>query len=206
MLTKITGLIISYLIGSIPTAYIFGKLLRNIDIRKYGSGNVGATNAFRVLGKPVGIIVLFIDCLKGFLAVLLLPQIFSPDQLTYRIFIFALVFCGHVWTIFLKFKGGKGMAVSLGGLTALAVSTNDIRLSLGIALLVWLIIFLIFKFVSLASIISASIFPILLWYFKAPRELCFTGLILAVLIVLKHKSNIHRLLRKEELSIKIFKR
>ena len=202
---KITGLIISYLIGSIPTAFIFGKLIKNIDIRKYGSGNVGATNAFRVLGKPVGIIVLILDILKGFIAVLLLPQIFFPDNITYKILIFALAFCGHIWTIFLRFKGGKGMAVSLGGLAGLAVSINDLRLSLGLALLLWIVVFSISKYVSLASIISASVFPILLWYFKAPRELCFTGLALAILIILKHKSNIFRLLRKEELAIKISK-
>jgi len=202
---KITGLIISYLVGSIPTAYIFGRIIKNIDIRKCGSGNVGATNAFRVLGKPIGIIVLLIDIFKGFIAVLILPQIFLPGNTTYKILIFALAFCGHNWTVFLRFKGGKGMAVSLGGLAGLAVTINDIRLALGLALLIWLIIFLIFKYVSLASIISATAFPILLWYFKAPRELLITGLVLAVLIILKHKSNILRLLRNEELAIKIFK-
>lgn len=112
MLWIITGIIISYFIGSIPTAFIFGRLLQGIDIRKFGSGNVGATNAIRVLGKRVGIAVLILDILKGVISILLVQEIasrinISPEIL--RILSGVSCICGHNWTIFLNFKEGKAL-------------------------------------------------------------------------------------------------
>jgi glycerol-3-phosphate acyltransferase PlsY len=203
MLTKITGLIISYLIGSIPTAYIFGKIAKNIDIRKVGSGNVGATNAFRVLGKPIGITVLFLDVLKALVAVVLIPYFLKQDNLYYNFAIFFAVFCGHNWTIFLNFKGGKGMAVSLGGLVGLAIVINDLRMPLTSAILVWILVFSFTKYVSLSSIISALSLPLLLVLFHANRELVIIASVLSAIILYKHKSNIYRLLQGKEPRLKI---
>src|SRR3989338_6731967 len=109
----ILGICISYFIGSLPTAYIFGRVLKGIDIRKFGSGNVGATNALRVLGKPAGIAVLVLDIFKGVVAVLFLGNIIAtritgiPD-VTLRVLLGFSCISGHNWTIFLRFKGGKG--------------------------------------------------------------------------------------------------
>ena len=100
----VCGLICSYLLGAIPTAYIFGKMLKGIDIRQHGSGNVGATNAFRILGKGPGSLVLFLDVLKGALAITVIGNILHLDQIFLRVLLGASVVIGHNWTVFLNFK------------------------------------------------------------------------------------------------------
>ena len=119
MLWIIGALIISYLIGSIPTAYLFGRVLKGIDIRKIGSGNVGATNAMRALGKGPGITVLLLDILKGFIVVVFLGDYFANKPIFFqvqnlRIFMGLCCICGHNWTIFLQFKGGKELLLLSG--------------------------------------------------------------------------------------------
>ena len=146
------GMIISYLIGSIPTAYLFGKITKNIDIRQHGSGNVGATNVFRVFGKGPGILVLVLDILKGVIAVALVPDILGMTENFPRIFMSLAVVCGHNWTCFLQFKGGKGIATSLGVLIGLTIRIAVIRPVLLLTVLTWVISFLISGFVSLSSI------------------------------------------------------
>jgi len=113
------GFIAAYIIGSVPTAYIFGRVLKGIDIREYGSGNVGATNVFRVIGKGPGIIALIIDIMKGFISAtylasgfMYLAPVTRPEL--YRILVGLSVIAGHNWTILLRFKGGKGVAASAG--------------------------------------------------------------------------------------------
>ncbi len=202
MFMKIIAIVASYIIGSIPTAFIFGKIFKGIDIRQHGSGNVGATNAFRVLGKNMGIIVFLIDILKGFVPVFFIAEIIAPLSNMYRLVIFAAAFSGHIWTCFLNFKGGKGMAVSLGALIALALRIDTLRLALLLAVVVWIAVFAIFKYVSLASISSSAIFPVILFIFKAPLEISIFGLLLCVFIIFKHKSNISRLLQGKELRVK----
>ncbi|MBU2257621.1 MAG: glycerol-3-phosphate acyltransferase, partial [Candidatus Omnitrophica bacterium] len=118
MLWIIPALLVSYLIGSIPTAYIFAKVLKGIDIRKTGSGNVGATNAARILGKKTAIVILSLDILKGLLPVIFLGDLISPqvglNQEVLRIMLGFSSIAGHNWTIFLGFRGGKGIATTLG--------------------------------------------------------------------------------------------
>jgi len=116
----------AYIVGSIPTAYIFGKMLKGIDIRKYGSGNVGATNVFRTVGKLPGIIVLVLDYIKGFIPVTLFPQVvrmLTDDPVAESgiliIAIASAAIAGHIWTCFLGFKGGKGVATTAGVMTGL---------------------------------------------------------------------------------------
>ncbi|MBU2222377.1 MAG: glycerol-3-phosphate acyltransferase, partial [Candidatus Omnitrophica bacterium] len=131
MLWIIPALLVSYLIGSIPTAYIFAKVLKGIDIRKTGSGNVGATNAARILGKKTAIVILSLDILKGLLPVIFLGDLISPqvglNQEVLRIMLGFSSIAGHNWTIFLGFRGGKGIATTLGVLLGLTVRLAGLK-------------------------------------------------------------------------------
>ncbi len=203
MLWIILGILISYLIGSIPTAYIFGRVLKGIDIRKFGSGNVGATNALRVLGKPVGIYVLVLDILKGLVVVTLLgDSLISKnrnisDQTT-RLLLGVSSIVGHNWTIFLRFKGGKGMATTLGVLLGLSVKVAGIKAIFALVILTWLIVFIIARIVSLASVLSSITLPLYMFLFKQPRTLIYTSILLSVFIILRHKPNLKRLFQGKE--------
>ena len=140
----------SYLLGSIPTGFLWGKA-RGIDVRTVGSGNIGATNVMRALGKGPGIAVLLLDAAKGFLPVFLAPRLFTEvDRNALQIVCCVCVIAGHNWTCWLKFKGGKGIATSAGALLAF------LPLPLLCALGVWLIVFAIWRYVSLASICAAA--------------------------------------------------
>jgi len=199
----IIGIIVSYLIGSIPTAYIFGWVLKGIDIRKFGSGNVGATNAMRVLGKPAGITVLVLDILKGFLAVVFLgdfitSKVISIPYETLRIVLGLGCICGHNWTIFLGFKGGKGVATTFGVLLGLAVKIGGLKVILGLAILTWLVVFIITRIVSLASILTGISLPIYTVLFKQSTALVFLSIILAVFIILRHRANLKRIFQGKE--------
>lgn len=199
----IFGILLSYLAGSIPTAYLLGKLSKGIDIRQHGSGNVGATNAFRVLGAPIGITVLILDALKGvvcviFIADLSLRQGITIDSLFLRAMLGAAAVLGHSLTLFLKFKGGKGMATTLGVMIGLSVKSPAIGIILMIEVLIWGAVFLTSRIVSLSSIVSAVFFPILFIIFKQPQPLVLIGLILSIFVISRHKSNIYRLLHNQE--------
>ena len=197
MLSLIASLILTYLIGSIPTAYIFGRIIKGIDIRNFGSGNVGATNVYRLIGKVPAFIVLFIDALKGFAPVLLFPAIFNIDknllnpELT-SILIGVACISGHVWTVFLKFKGGKGVATTSGVMLAIAPKVFLI------ALIVWVIMFLLFRYVSLASITAAISLPIASLVMNKAFPLVLFSITICFIGTYKHKSNISRLLKGKE--------
>lgn len=190
------SLIITYLIGSIPFAYIYGKLFRNIDIRNFGSGNIGATNVLRILGKKAGIIVLILDMFKGFLPVFIVKEILQWNMeyawLPVLIGIFAIL--GHTFTIFLLFKGGKGVATAAGVFLALTPIVLLIAFSFFIAVVA------LTKYVSLGSIFAAlfvvttNIFS----YSSNDPYVFYFSLIVAFFIIFKHKSNIIRLLKGTE--------
>jgi glycerol-3-phosphate acyltransferase PlsY len=184
--------IVSYFLGSIPTGFLWAKT-RGIDIRKVGSGNIGATNVMRTLGKGPGIAVLVIDALKGFLPVWIAPLVFSNvDHLWLQITCCVFVIAGHNWTCWLKFKGGKGVATSAGAL--LAFLTLPLLCGLG----VWLVVFGIWRYVSLASISAAVVVPLATWCLQSdPRLFIFTVVVCSV-VIYKHKSNIQRLLAGTE--------
>lgn len=201
----LAGTILSYLIGSIPTAFIFGRLLKGIDIRKHGSGNIGATNALRVLGTVPGIIVLLIDILKGLLPVLIIGSFLikktgvSPELALIPLAIACI--CGHVWTIFLNFNGGKGIATSLGVLIGLAFTVTGLNTVLILVVLLWLLVFILSRMVSLASIIAAAGLPALMALFGQSRILVIGGTILALFAIYRHKANIARILMGTEKKI-----
>lgn len=190
--------LISYLVGSIPTAYIFGKLYKGIDIREHGSGNVGATNVFRTLGKGPGFLVLFIDILKGVLAVVCVGDWFQLERVFQRIVLAVAVVSGHNWTVFLKFKGGKGIATSLGVLVGLAVKFAVLRPVLLWTVLVWIVCFLITAIVSISSIAAATALPIIMLVTNQSLEVVLLGVIFSVFVVVRHRSNIYRLLHGQE--------
>lgn len=203
MLLTIVALLASYLLGSIPTAYLFGKVLKGVDIRKVGSGNVGATNALRVLGKGAGITVLLLDILKGLFAVTLFADFFIHKPVlcqaqNLRIIMGLCCICGHNWTIFLHFKGGKGVATSLGVLLGLALRINGLNIAIGILIAIWLVVFFLFRIVSLASIIAAIVLPVSCVFFKQSKLMIMVSLILCIFVILRHKANLVRIFQGKE--------
>ena len=194
------SLLLSYLTGAIPTGYVVGRLVRGIDVRKHGSGNVGATNVFRVVGKKWGIAVLAFDILKGFLATLLIPRLLPEAQVgtpfLTSLMIGLAAIAGHTWTVWLRFHGGKGVATSLGVLLAVTPQAA------GLALAVWISLFIWKRYVSLASIGMALSFPIWTILFYRTREffgyLFCVSLGLAILILYTHRANIRRLRKGAE--------
>jgi len=189
------GLIISYLAGSIPSAYIAGRL-RGVDLRKHGSGNLGATNVVRVLGVKTGAVVFIADLLKGFLPVYFLPMYTE----TLRPEMWALVFgaaaiLGHVKPIFLLGKGGgKGMATATGVFLALAF------VPMLVAEVVWIVTFYFTRYVSLASLLGAAVLPfaLLVWYRDPQSPIFIASVIIAAFMFWTHRANIGRLRRGEE--------
>jgi glycerol-3-phosphate acyltransferase PlsY len=190
--------VLAYLIGSIPVAYIFGRVLKNLDIREHGSGNMGATNAFRVLGKGPGWIVLILDIIKGIIPVTLVANAFGMTDALSLVIIAVAAVAGHNWTIFLGFKGGKGMATSLGVLIGLAIQFQVLRIILLWVTGTWLVLFLSLGFVSLASIVAAVVFPILMVVYLEPLPLIILSIVLCIFIVFRHSSNIKRLAKGQE--------
>jgi len=181
-----------YFLGSIPTGFLWAKA-RGIDIRKVGSGNIGATNVMRALGKGPGAAVLFLDAAKGFLPVVVAPCIFlNIDHTALQITCCVFVIAGHNWTCWLKFKGGKGVSTSAGALLAF------LPLPLLCALGVWGIVFTIWRYVSLGSICAAVTMPIATWLLAKDRTLFIFTVIVGAVIIYKHKSNIQRLLAGTE--------
>ncbi|WP_281191197.1 glycerol-3-phosphate 1-O-acyltransferase PlsY [Staphylococcus schleiferi] len=184
--------IASYLIGSIPSGYLIGKIFFKKDIREYGSGNTGATNSFRVLGKPAGFAVTFFDIFKGFIVVFL-PALFNVEIHGLLVGIFAII--GHVYPIYLKFKGGKAVATSAGVLLAV----NPILLL--ILALIFFIILKLTKYVSLSSIIAA-ICCVIGSFFISDYVLLITSIAVSVLLIYRHSSNIKRIIKGTEPKIK----
>jgi len=194
-MSPIVGIVIAYLAGSIPSAYIAGKI-RGVDLRKHGSGNLGATNVVRVLGPKIGAAVFIADLLKGFLPVYFLPmytETLRPD-------LWALVYgvaaiLGHVKPIFLLGKGGgKGVATASGVFLALAF------VPMLIAQVVWVIVFYFSRYVSLASLCGAIVLPIaiLAWYRDPSSPVFIASVIIALFVFWTHRANIGRLRRGEE--------
>jgi len=188
----------AYLLGSIPTGYLVARA-KGIDIREVGSGNIGATNAFRILGKPAGILVLVVDGLKGFAAcswladLIVQPFAVAPDKIEcLRIVAGICAVLGHNFTCWLKFKGGKGIATSAGVYFALAPKAA------GIALGTWIIVFALGRYVSVASIAAAVALPTAVWLTKNNLFLGIVTTALGLLAIFKHKGNIQRLLNGTE--------
>ena len=201
--------IVAYLLGSIPSAVWVGKARYNIDVREHGSKNAGATNTFRVLGKKPGIVVLSIDIIKGALATFL-PVIVLNSTLRIenehiiQIQILAAVFAvvGHVFPIFAQFKGGKGVATSLGVIIGLQ------PLAALVCVVLFLIVFILFQFVSLGAIVAALSFPLVIRFIvqEDSNWLFSFSILLSFLVIFAHRKNIGRLVKGEEAKMNLFKK
>lgn len=188
----------AYLLGSIPTGYLAGRM-RGIDIRQTGSGNIGATNVFRVLGIPAGVIVLVIDGLKGYAACAWVADLvmhWFPSQVgqgdALRITAGLAAILGHNFTCWLKFRGGKGIATSAGVLAALVPG------ALSIVLCLWMSVFAITRYVSLASIYASFALPFATWITQRSVAHTLVTAAMAALAIYKHRSNIQRLMHGTE--------
>lgn len=191
--------LVAYFLGSIPTGYLVAKA-KGVDIRSVGSGNIGATNVFRILGKGPGIFVLSMDALKGFLACGLVANLVwqylgkssvdvDADSIRQNLKIvggFASVL-GHNYTCWLKFKGGKGIATSAGVLIGL------VPFAFLVALSTWLVVFFASRYVSLASILAAVVLPFATWQLHNRTPLIVITTVMSVLAIYKHRANIQRL-------------
>ncbi|OFY85636.1 MAG: acyl-phosphate glycerol 3-phosphate acyltransferase [Bacteroidetes bacterium RIFCSPLOWO2_12_FULL_35_15] len=204
--SNIILLIFAYLLGSIPSAVWIGKFFYKIDVREYGSGNAGATNVFRVLGKKAGIPVTLIDVLKGYAAVSLAHfSNYTPGSnqfINLELVLGIASLVGHIFPLFASFRGGKGIATLLG--IILCVHPYAAFISIGIFILV----LLVSSYVSLSSMISAIMFPIIVIFVfktKVPSLIIFSVLI-AIMVLITHQKNIERLLRREESKSKLIKK
>ena len=195
---KLIFLISSFLLGSIPFGFLAAHCLKGVDIRKFGSGNIGATNVFRVVGKPWGISVFILDFLKGLIPPLAAKVIFPFSGNTFLIFTAFLPVCGHNWTPFLKFKGGKGVATSLGGMVGLSFIFPFLSIAIGLALVVWFLVFKFSGFVSLGSLAAIGVFFLSSLVLPLPIEIKIFTFLLMVFIVIKHRKNIRSLLKNKE--------
>lgn len=192
---------LAYLIGSVPTAVWLGEALYGVDVREHGSGNAGATNTFRVLGKKAGVAVLAVDIFKGWAATSIASVMISygvvvyDDLVLYELLFGSLAVIGHIFPVFVGFRGGKGVATLLGMISCIYIEVA--LMSLG----VFLIVLLISKYVSLGSMLAALSFPVFcLLPMFAPEEpaLIVFGFLVFSILVITHKKNIKRLLNGEE--------
>ena len=182
----------SYLLGAVPTGYIIVKLLKGTDIREHGSGNIGATNVKRVLGTAWFFIVLFLDAMKGFVPVFIASNFFGETMPYLAIAAGALAIIGHTFTVFLKFKGGKGVATALGVFLGLA------PFSVLSSFAVFAILLFFFGYISLGSIAAAALLPVFIFIYGEGLPVLALAVIMAAFIIYKHKDNITRLMNGTE--------
>jgi glycerol-3-phosphate acyltransferase PlsY len=207
---SISALIFAYLFGSIPTAVWIGQAFYGIDVREYGSGNAGATNTFRVLGKKAGIAVMILDILKGYtatnLAYLIGLSVTGPQDsvqfVNYQLALGITAVMGHLFPVFAGFRGGKGIATLFGMI--LAVHTGAAL----ICVLTFVVVLLISKYVSLSSILSGFSFPLsVIFIFQSPiRSVVLYGMCICILILVTHQKNIERLIKRKESKVNLFKK
>jgi|YNPBryantNP2012_1023418.scaffolds.fasta_scaffold10960_3 glycerol-3-phosphate acyltransferase PlsY len=194
----LAAIVVGYLLGSVPTGFLMGRA-RGVDLRSVGSGNIGATNALRVLGKKAGAIVLILDAAKGALACWGVPRLATAigptvgaDQTLLSVLAGAGAILGHNYTCWLRFRGGKGVATSAG---VLAVITPAALL---LATAVWVIVFAVGRYVSLASISAALALPFLVWFTKGNSFLAAFAVVMSAVVIYAHRSNIKRLMNGTE--------
>jgi glycerol-3-phosphate acyltransferase PlsY len=207
---SISALIFAYLFGSIPTAVWIGQAFYGIDVREYGSGNAGATNTFRVLGKKAGIAVMILDILKGYtatnLAYLIGLSVTGPQNsvqfVNYQLALGITAVMGHLFPIFAGFRGGKGIATLFGMIVAVHTGAALV------CVLTFILVLLISKYVSLSSIVSGFSFPLsIIFIFQSPiRSVVLYGMCICILILVTHQKNIERLLKGKESRVNLFKR
>ncbi|HEX6133917.1 MAG TPA: glycerol-3-phosphate 1-O-acyltransferase PlsY [Longimicrobiales bacterium] len=191
-MTAVLLLLASYLLGAIPTSYLVGRITRGIDLREHGSGNLGATNAFRVLGWRAAMPIFIVDIAKGFAPTYFFPGLDRVDGVGWALGYGAAAIFGHVFSIYVGFRGGKGVATGFG--VFLALAPGAVLIGLGI----WVLLVFTTGYVSLASITAAAALPVLLALWGAGRPVTMLALGLAAFVIYAHRANLGRLLRGEE--------
>jgi glycerol-3-phosphate acyltransferase PlsY len=187
------ALIACYLLGAVPYGVIVGKIARGIDIRDYGSGNIGASNVLRTLGRGPAFVVFFLDTIKGTAAVVLCSALGMKPWLVVTGGVLSII--GHSFSVFLRFRGGKGVATSLG----MIIGLNPIIAAVAFGF--WLVIVGVTRFISVGSILAAASVPAMMFVWDEPREYQAVALVAALLIVIKHAPNIKRLIAGTETRI-----
>lgn len=185
-------LLAAYLLGATPTSYIVGRLVRGIDLRQHGSGNLGATNAFRVLGWKAATPIFILDIAKGYVPVALFPRLDGSEAIGWALAYGTAAIIGHMFSVYVGFRGGKGVATSAGVFLALAPFAV-----LG-GLVVWATLVFVTGYVSLASIAAAAVLPLFVLFTGAPRPVVVFALLLGLFVIYAHRANIGRLRRGEE--------
>lgn len=188
----IIAILISYLIGSIPSGFLLTKYVMKKDVRQYGSGNIGATNVARVMGLKSGILVAVFDILKGYLGVMVGQAILGDSLSTAILFVAIAAIAGHDWSIFLGFSGGKGVATTFGVILRLY------PLAFLIYALIWLALVLTTRYVSLGSIIGSMSLPLTLYFTSFDTKHVIFAALLSLFVMYTHRANIKRLLNGEE--------
>jgi len=189
------SVIFAYLLGSVPTGYILGSLA-GVDVRKAGSGNVGATNVARVVGKRHGIFTLVADIAKGFVPVVIALNLGLTSTAT--AFVGVAAFLGHLYPVFLRFQGGKGVATALGVFLGLSPWTTLVLMP------IFVLVILATRVVSLSSMVAAASAPIVFWLLTSSPILTGTSVFIALMIILRHRGNIQRLLSGTEPRVNAF--
>src|SRR6201996_866180 len=206
---SIWALVLAYLVGSIPTAVWIGRAFYGVDVREYGSGNAGATNTFRVLGKKAGIPVMLIDILKGFTATSLAYFIGvsttgaynSASYTNYALALGIAAVMGHLFPVFAGFRGGKGIATLLGMVLAIHLQAALL------CVVVFIVVLLITRYVSLGSIVAGFTYPIgVTFIFPSNKSVVIYGMCMCILILVTHQKNIERLLKGKESKVNLFKK
>jgi acyl phosphate:glycerol-3-phosphate acyltransferase len=182
----------AYLIGSFPTSYVVGRLTRGIDLRQHGSKNLGATNAFRVLGWRAAMPVFVVDIMKGFLPTAFFPAWDHANAPEWALAYGAAAILGHVFSIYVGFKGGKGVATGAGVFLALA------PVAIAVSTAVWISVLFLSGYVSLASMVAALIVPVVVLLVQGVGPVLVLAVALAAFIIYAHRANIRRLMRGEE--------
>ena len=185
----------AYLVGSVSPSVFLGRLVKGVDVREHGSGNAGATNAFRVLGTPLGVVVLAADVLKGFLPVLLTARYVGNPSVT--VLVAMAVIAGHNWSVFLKGKGGKGVATGAGVILAM------MPMIIAILVAVFAVVLVLTSTVSIASLIATMLFPVLTIATAQPLAYVIFSLLGSAVVIYGHRGNIKRLLRREEPRVRL---
>jgi glycerol-3-phosphate acyltransferase PlsY len=195
LMTLLLAAVIAYLVGAIPTGLVVGRVVRGIDVREHGSGNIGATNVMRVLGRKLGSVVLFLDVLKGLVPVALLPPVFGfrPPASGAEMLIGAAAVLGHVFPVYLGFRGGKGVATALGVFLALAPVPMLLVLAVGLTVIG------VTGYVSAGSLTGAVLIPIVLYFSRVDDSVVLVGALMALMVVVRHRANLVRIMAGKEL-------
>ena len=203
-LNNVIAVLLAYFIGSIPSAIWVSKWFFGVDVRDYGSNNAGATNTFRVIGRVAGFTVLFFDILKGWVSVKILTSLIlyepqSSEFINMQLVVGITAVIGHVFPIYEKFQGGKGVATLMGIILAINFSA-----AIG-CVVIFLLIFIFSSYVSLGAIVAAIFFPIITIFIVRVESISvvYFSIFISILVILTHKPNIYRLLNKDENKMKI---